>query len=103
MFHVGQLVVCIKGPDEKAIRHWSALNPVWPAKGQVLTIRSIFEWCGLTLLRFQELYNTSPALVERALGEEPGYNCEHFRPLDDNRIAIFRQLLVTPPKQKVDA
>lgn len=93
MFHVGQLVVCVKRGEWKLVDGDEIVEGRDPHKGEVLTISGIDVRCGGLYLRFFEI-DHSP--------DEVWYDSNRFRPLPDDRIAIFRQLLVNP-HQKVDA
>src|SRR3954469_6536842 len=99
MFHVGQLVVCVKTWSD----YPGAPPPVivGPVAGTIYTIREAFaDLDGAALVRLVEIVN------RRALYNEPGWIAryeEHtffasrFRPVDEARIEVFRKALLKSP------
>jgi hypothetical protein len=98
MFHIGQLVVCVKWKGSRLSIKNVPAKAIFPNRGIIYTVRDVLDYGDVILLRLMEIDNT-----HLGFWSEPGFNTSGFRPVQDNRIAIFRQLLVTPPKQKVDA
>lgn len=98
-FHVGQRVVCIKEGG------WSHAEPGerHPQKGEVLTIRNIDLCPDGTFLQFAEIVNPQTRVDFDGLPAEAQYWSERFRPIDERRLDIFRALLVSPPKEVVQA
>lgn len=96
-FHVGQLVECIDDSmPPGSTRRESAQYPI---VGHVYTVRDVVPDGLITLLRLAEIDNSH---LKSAIGE-PGFGSDHFRPLTEQRLAIFRRLLAPIPKQTVDA
>jgi len=97
MFHVGQMVVCVKTFD-KTKETWRDALPV---KGGVYVIRDVFNGSfnpdGL-YLRFEEIVN--PPRFE--YGVEVGFNSSRFRPVKHTSIEQFTAILNQAP-ERVDA
>lgn len=95
MFHRGQLVLCIgvfkSSPVLKAI----------PRKGTVYTVRDVVDWPEHGPgLRLAEIVNGVFAFREADGGvqdAEPSFQSIAFRPLDESRLAVFRQMLAPTP------
>lgn len=95
-FHVGQLVVCVddkpKGgyPDEP-----------WPVVGRIYTVRALrwSDWYSAEQVLLVEIV-CSPRLYNDGT-YEAGYNATRFRPLDESRLTVFRQMLVSPPTKEL--
>lgn len=103
MFHVGQLVLCADDDfDPNQIRRWPGVT--FPRRGVVYTVRDAFVEPRFTprphdlFLRLVEIVNKPQ---ETYIGPyETMFGANRFRPLDDSRLEVFRQLLVNPPKQE---
>jgi hypothetical protein len=99
MFHVGQMVVCIKDG-------WSRGDPIeeslfFPVKGRIYTIRTIEKSlckCGLSL-RFEEIVNPPLLFLEGIV--ECDFAADRFRPVRKTDISALRDLVA--PRPKVDA
>lgn len=100
MFHVGQHVVCVKRGKWK---REDLLGETHPHYGQVFTVRAIDYRGGRAVLRFEEIRNPAMRRGPDGSPAEVKYWASRFRPLQDSCLDIFRQLLVNPPKQGVDA
>lgn len=95
MFHVGQLVKCIKDFE---------FHPrvTMPTKGTCYTVRQVFlapegqpRRPGEQFVRVAEIHN---APWSTSLGPfEPAWHYTGFSPLDDSRLEIFRKALRTVP------
>jgi hypothetical protein len=102
MFHVGQLVICIKDTSSVAAAY---PDYIMPQKGFVYTVRQVHFDCegidsnnlGTGILLF-EIHNKP--FDE---GGEPAFDALSFRPIDEARIDRFRQMLVTPPREPAHA
>lgn len=97
-FHVGQLVYCVDDRCKPGYSRRPGCN--YPTKGTIYTVRDIAEgWHGKPLLLLREIDN-SHMIGDGWAGEtEPGMDAEHFRPITDDKLAIFRQHLAPTPKQ----
>lgn len=91
MFHVGQHVIRVVpfNADE-------SLGEAVPVVGRVYTVRAIRrnEDNRLGIL-LEEIVN-EPRQYREGLGEKH-FAASRFRPLDDTRLAVFRQHLATKP------
>ena len=100
-FHVGQKVCCV-GLDEKLplsdLARGAANVP--ELKG-VYTIRSIFYWRDITLLRLCEIDNAHMIAIMRC-GVEPGFNALGFRPIVENKSSISFTHGADPSTDKLD-
>lgn len=98
MFHIGQLVICIKrGPwinDDSGIEI-KLPGEVQPVFGTVYTVRTVDADDGREYLRLAEIVNPP---VRRG-NAEVQYNGCRFRPVDPQRLSIFRKAL-TPIREK---
>ena len=101
MFYVGQHVVCVD--DQWRGTHHGRWYLPCPLKvGDVYEVRGISRSRGT----YYESTGHEVLLLDGVInpyGDETGFAVFRFRPLQDSRLDIFRQLLVTPPKQGVDA
>lgn len=105
-FHVGQRVVCVVVCD-----HWGGLRRSFPevslpVVGTVYTLRDVFaeprcSQSGEVLVRLAELVN--PPSKTNIGPYEAAFSSECFRPLDERRLDIFRAMLVSPPKEVIQA
>lgn len=103
-FHVGQRVVCV---DDSAThfrvkQRFMGLLRRWVPHKSVLT-----RGCVYTVSRVGVGYNLEtgeecPAIqvAEISLDGDEALEAHRFRPLDESRLDVFRQLLVTPPGVK---
>lgn len=78
-FEIGDRVICRRRP-ERAVKQWSSKHPqaVFPKTGETYTVRAVDEWPAVTLLRFDELDNSSVKLSEFEGEIEPGFNAKFF-------------------------
>jgi hypothetical protein len=95
MFHVGQRVVAISNPSEKAMAYWVGQGMRYPVIGCIYTIRELGHSLGRPAVRLEEIIN--PPI--HAKGYEPGFNAHRFRPVKDTSIEIFRSLLSPIPEE----
>lgn len=100
-FHVGQKVVCVDDTPFGPLRSYGTGLPV---VGRVYTVRRVAIWAnwkrtegglGLWLDEF-----VRPLASD---GREHPFSARRFRPLRTTDISIFQAMLVTPPKEAVDA
>lgn len=92
-FHVGQIVLCVV----QFVPLGHAL--VLPIKGRVYTVRGLtysrsLALCGAPKLHglfLEEIVNKPIATLDGLA--EIAFQAEGFRPLDDSRLAVFRQHL----------
>lgn len=98
-FHPGQRVVCVDASNTGKYVPWKPLAgyPLQLVKSRVYTIREIGEFFGLPTVWLDEITR------QPFRGVEPGFDPRRFRPVKTTSIEIFRQMLVTPPKETVDA
>lgn len=97
MWHIGQRVVCIDDVfDERFVRIADGL----PIKGMVYTIRTIREIDGEIGFLLHEIKNKEFQFLN-AYGEQ-GFLSKRFKPLDEKRIDIFRAMLKSKEKEKVE-
>lgn len=92
MFHVGQLVVCVD--DEINAVDFPVTLPV---RGVVYTIRRVKNHCGDLAVLVHEIVSPAPVVGEY------GYLASRFRPVVDSHLDVFREMLVRPPTERVDA
>lgn len=95
MFHVGQHVVCVKKDPWKSVNIVGA-DGYGPALNEVCFVTDVGLSVEGVILRLRG-WEVDPKGVQWA------FRARRFRPLQDSRLDIFRQLLVNPPKQGVDA
>jgi hypothetical protein len=98
-FHVGQLVQCVESFQ-------SVPGITVPLKGRIYTIREILTEGSESGFRLFEIVNAPYrcwAPIRGVVTEEVVFVADHFRPLSDDRLAIFRQHLAPSPTDKVDA
>lgn len=98
-FHVGQRVVCVED-QPKPGTIWSPGTA--PEKGRVYTIARVFTHPSTDGLLVELVEIRRSDATERQWGHR-GYGAYRFRPLDERRLDIFREMLVTPPKEPVSA
>lgn len=93
--HIGQRIV--------ALATWKARPNLQhlPQRGRVYTVRAItyHEADGVGVF-LQEFVNDP--YVHGGLMQEPTYDADHFKPVDESRLDEFRKLLVNIPRT-VDA
>ena len=89
MFHVGQLVVCVKEGQ------WigGTGDETDPVRGTVYTVRHSFTFGVFAAIRLVEIANRPGAS-----GIEVCYDARRFRPVDPQRLSTFRKAL-TPKKE----
>lgn len=103
-FKPGMRVVCICDDwppgfkERETLRH----GAIFPVKGRVYTLREVIVTpdTGELVVRLVEIVN--PAIVflwNDTLGE-PLWGAFRFRPLDESRLDVFRNLLVDLPKEE---
>lgn len=91
-FHVGQLVVCVDDAPN-CFGHETRVR-----RGYVYTIQQIIP--ELAPWRVTE-WSEGVLLIEVQPREEcEGFAAKRFRPVDDNRLAIFRKALTSAPKHE---
>ena len=106
MFHVGQHVVCVDDRDSRQLGFLPPPGSVFEgtmdglARGIVYTIRGLYEdsFSG-PMVRLQEI-RRAPDGFDHVRGE-CGFSAVRFRPLDESRLTVFRQMLVTPPSPEL--
>lgn len=85
-FVPGMLVACVR--DD-----WThTQNDTRPQKGRVYTVRDTLLSSGRFGLRLVEIVNPPRQHVD--LFCETAWDAEHFRPLDETRLAVFGKALV---------
>lgn len=89
----GDLVVCV---DDNWGEH---RNETCPIKGTVYTVRELFCIGGVAGLWLEEIIN-NPRQYLGSFGEI-GFMEKRFRPVRDDSIDIFRELVANPPKELV--
>lgn len=98
-FHVGQKVVCVNA-DPYAFGHTGGgwFPGEAPIEGRHYTVTGIHRENGYVKLTLAEISR------HRATGFT-GYRADRFRPLRKRStdISIFKEMLVSPPKEVVDA
>ena len=92
MFRVGQLVVCV---DDSLLGDCLTTKVV---RGAVYTIRAFETHHGIAGVLLCEIVN-----LKSPYGGEYGYLARRFRPIVDSRLDVFREMLVRPPTERVDA
>lgn len=99
-FRVGQKVVCVENQFEDPYP-----GDIVPVRGEVYTIRALEPGCenpSETYVLLEEIVNPPNYFVQGGYGEL-SWDAEAFRPVKTTSIAIFRAMLVSPPKVVVDA
>ena len=99
-FALGQLCVCIHpGP-------WWRVGgldgQLLPEKGRVYTVRAACVRHGWVYIRLVEIVN-EPICATRDGWTECWFGGDAFRPVVEDRIAVFRRLVAPSPKQKSPA
>ena len=97
MFHVGQLVVCVEDrpylfrvPGHEYRSEMHGLT-----KGSIYTIREVD-------VVHPDGHHVGVRLEEiRRPGKDCPYVNYRFRPLDESRLTVFRQMLVSPPTKEL--
>ena len=92
-FHIGQLVMCLRAPTP------SSFNEAIPKIGHVYTVRGYGRGfddseAGIFLCEIQN----EPQNYLQGF-QEVDFRIGNFRPLDDSRLQIFREMLVSPRKR----
>ena len=95
MFHVGQMVVAVSNPSEKAMAYWIGQGMRYPVIGCVYTIRELGQSLGRPAVRLVEIVNP----IIHAQGYEPGFAAYRFRPVKDTSIEVLRSLLSSIPEE----
>lgn len=98
-FYPGQHVVCVDDTEQSSPQS-VGIKPV--IKGTVYTVRDFLNatpWGGDLGVRLGEIINP----LHPKWGCEYGYLISRFRPLKDSRLDVFRQHLVSPPKERIEA
>ncbi|MGE0290387.1 MAG: hypothetical protein AB7I42_25070 [Bradyrhizobium sp.] len=103
-FHVGQKVVCV---DDQG--HHAPWRPVSTRgldglkRGRVYTVRAVGRYHMVACIWLVEIERAVDA--EHPHLGEPGYAPIRFRPLREKKtdISVFKEMLVTPPKEVVGA
>lgn len=90
MFHVGQLVVCV---DDSPCDHHLEIAPL--RHGYIYTIRSTYDYgAGGIGVRIAEF------CLPVWDGMEETWRMERFRPVEENRLSIFRKMLAPAPRKE---
>lgn len=103
MFHVGQHVYCIgsggQPPTDFDRAAWAKAAPGGPRKGLIYTVRGLRQGRSASGLLLDEII----APTGGGGYDEIAWNTRCFRPVDETKLSIFREMLVTPPKEPVSA
>lgn len=97
-FYPGQRVVCVKDCEARDL----VIDP--PVKGSVYTVRKTGVKHGIDMLWLEELMMKSAIGIWMAphglvpCDGDAGINKIVFRPLDENRLNVFRAMLAPKPK-----
>lgn len=102
----GMRVVCVRDyTDPKQIAMAVALGVALPQRSIVYTVRDVssphpdLEGVMQIPIRLCEIIN--PAVLHDAGAmREPAWAASRFRPLDESRLDVFRNLLVDLPKEE---
>ena len=94
-FHVGQNIVCVDDAPGR-VSGVSAL-----VRGRIYTIRGI-NTKSENEIGFL-LVGVPRRRPDHRDGSERGWVSTRFRPLDESRLSIFREMLVTPPTKELVA
>lgn len=90
-YHVGQLVACID--DKLRCTFECGTGMMLPRRGYVYRVRTIdvfgVDGRPLQFLRFDEIRN--PEYPSNVGPFEPIFDSRAFKPLDDDRLDVFRQ------------
>lgn len=98
-FHPGQLVVCVDADVATSPLRGIDMDFEQLRRGQIYTIRDVGVDPRQPIpVVFLDEIKRRP--VNITFGVECGWSAHRFRPLADDRIAIFRNLLQPAPKQK---
>lgn len=101
-FKPGMRVVCVNddfGADAPAVS--TRLGITLPTKGTVYTLREVVK-CGCCThlnVRLAEIRNPIIRMLDGGQ-DEPAFGDFRFRPLDESRLDVFRNLLVDLPKEE---
>lgn len=103
-FKPGMRVVCISDEwmpgfkEQEQLRHGSD----FPVRGCVYTLRDVIiaEDTGDLLVRLVEIINSPVVILWDGSIGEPLWGAFRFRPLDETRLDVFRNLLVDLPKEE---
>ena len=91
-FHVGQLVVCV---DDAPCQLSGVIALV---RGRIYAIRGLYHVSDQTGLLLAGVPRFPP---DNPDGSERAWVSTRFRPLDESRLSIFREMLVTPPTKEL--
>lgn len=102
-FRVGQKVVCIGSNENPKLSDAADKAHRKPDINQIYTIRSMFAWKHLVLVRLYEVDNRHLMPI-MGVSVEPGYDSRGFRPLVERKtdISIFTRML-NPSKVEANA
>lgn len=92
MWHVGQRVVCVDDSN------WSDDHIKHPIKGRIYTIREIDTIGGIDGFWLEEIINPIKTYCDGVC--EAGFKRERFKPLDEKRLDIFREMLTVKKREK---
>jgi hypothetical protein len=103
-FKPGVRVVCVFDDwppgfkEQEQLRHGSA----FPVKGRVYTLRDVVisEDTRELLVRLVEIVNPPVVILWDGSIGEPLWGAFRFRPLDESRLDVFRNLLVDLQKEE---
>lgn len=90
MFHVGQLVICVRDDIQRPF------DETTPRKGVVYTVRELVQHAEDRVgVKLVEIIN-APQFYANGC-RECSFTSEAFRPLDDSRLDVFRKALTDAP------
>lgn len=103
-FAVGMRVLCVDDIERHIgdIRYKRGLSGL--TKGRVYTVRRFdpYHYDGVSeaapTVWLEEITRRHDP---RIMYEEQGFLASRFRPLDESRLTVFRQMLVTPPTKEL--
>lgn len=104
MFHVGQHVVCVDDRvgvfDVPGVAYNDERGLDGLRRGVVYTIRAVGD-DGVPSLSKATVWLAEIQRPPSKGWGETGYAAERFRPVDETKLAIFKAMLVSPPKETV--
>lgn len=98
----GMRVVCVDDQwPPVVLAHAALFGSVFPTKGRVYTVREALMWAETVCLRLVEIHNPDVTFFDDAGNPvEPAFKAARFRPLDEARLDVFRNLLVDLPQEE---
>ena len=99
----GMRVVCVDDQWPRLVlAHATIFGSCFPTKGRVYTVREALAWDETVCIRLVEIRNPDVTFFDDAGNPvEPAFRATRFRPLDETRLDVFRNLLVDLPKEEV--